>query len=157
MWYLLLLHALFASTFTLGKAALLYVQPIFFVATRLILSGVVLLLIHYCNKGSFKIHRTDMKNFGLLILFQLYLSYVLEFMVLEYVDSTKWALIYTLTPFFTALFSYIILREHLTRLKLVGLIIGLCGVAPVLIMHASPGVSLLVTSFADGMIIISMH
>ena len=43
MWRLILLHALFASTFTIGKAALDYVEPIFFVAIRAIGCGAVFL------------------------------------------------------------------------------------------------------------------
>lgn len=44
MMLVLLLYMLFASTFTMGKAALAYTTPIFFTAIRMFAGGTLLLI-----------------------------------------------------------------------------------------------------------------
>ena len=52
---------------------------------------------------------------------------------LQYIPTTKAALLFNLLPFFTALFAYFFAREKLTLLKFCGLLIGFLGMIPVLI------------------------
>ncbi len=135
MWQLLLLHAIFASTYTLGKAGLSYVQPVLFVAIRMIACGFLLYLLRLIAGRSFSIKRQDCMLFFSLALFQIYLTYVPEFMVLKYVSSTKWALIYTLTPFCTAIITYFMGKEKMTFMKWIGLTIGFIGILPTLLFN----------------------
>ena len=46
MVLVIFMYALFASTFTLGKAALSYVSPFLFIGMRMILGGSLLLTYH---------------------------------------------------------------------------------------------------------------
>ncbi len=133
MRLLLLLHAIFASTYTLGKMSLVYVSPVLSVAIRMIISALLLFALRLYSGQSFHIKSKDILLF-LGLAFFLFYSYVPEFMVLPYLDTTKWALIYTLTPFCTALISYFHKSEHLTGLKIVGLLIGFFGIIPVLVL-----------------------
>ncbi len=133
MWLLLLLHAIFASTYTLGKAGLLYMEPIFLIAVRLLICAVLLFMLHAGFRRSFFIERKDRWLFGGMSFFLFY-SYVPSFAVLSHIESTKWALIYTLTPFCTALISYVHKLERMTWLKIIGLCIGFIGILPVLIV-----------------------
>ncbi len=135
MWQLLLLHAVFASTYTLGKAALSYVEPVLFVAARMTLGSVVLLGYLFISGRSFRIKHRDRILFILLGFFLFY-SWVPDFAVLPYVATTKWALIYALTPFCTALIGYFRRSEPVTWLKMIGLFIGLVGILPVLAVGA---------------------
>ena len=135
MWHLLLLHALFASTYTIGKAALEYVEPIFFVALRMILSGIILIGFQLlADRKQLRIKKKDYSDFFQLSFFLFYLSYVLDFSVLENIDSSKWALLFTLSPFVIGLFSYFLLDEQITLKKLIGFIIGFMGIIPVLLI-----------------------
>lgn len=132
MWLLLLLHAFFAATYTLGKSSLLYASPIFAVSVRLVGCGLLLLVLLWFRGLSFRVDRRDLGIFAIFSFFLFY-SYVPDYMVLPYMSSTKWALIYTLTPFCTALISYLYGSERLTWQKVIGLCIGFAGIVPVLI------------------------
>lgn len=131
MFLIFILYIALASTFTIGKAALCYVPPILFVALRMILGG-CLLLCYYCinSKGTIKIKREDVYLFVMALFFHIYIAYVLEFWALQFISSARTALMYSLSPFLTALFSYWLFSERLTRNKWIGLIIGLCGLIP---------------------------
>lgn len=135
MWTLLLLHAIFASTYTLGKVGLTYVQPILFVAIRMILSSLLLfsIMMLFWGRSVLSIKRKDYHLFAGLAFFQIYFSYVPEFMVLKYVQSSKWSLIYTLTPFTTALILYVQGKERLSKYKILGLCIGFIGILPAIL------------------------
>ena len=134
MWHLILLHAIFASTYSIGKAALYYVEPIFFVAMRMICSGLILIAYRlFVQKKSLTFKKEHFWLFFQLAFLLIYLSYVLDFAVVKYVDSSKWALLFTLTPFCVGIFSYFLLNESLTRKKALGLFIGFVGVIPVVL------------------------
>jgi len=132
MWLLLLLRGVFASTYTLSKSALFYATPVFTVSIRLLCSAFFLFGVLLWQKGSFRIDRKDFLIF-IIFSFFLFYSYIPDFMVLPYISSTKWALIYTLAPFCTALFSYLYKSEHMSGIKFLGLGIGFVGILPVLL------------------------
>ncbi len=132
MWMLILLHALFASTFTIGKAALDYVEPIFFVAMRALGCALVFLSYQWLVYRKLSIKREHIWLFIQLGFFQIYCSFVLEFAVLRHINSAKWALLYSVAPFITALFSYFQFGEYLTAKKTLGFIIGFVGLVPAL-------------------------
>lgn len=134
MWLLLLFHAVFASTYTMGKGILQYASPVFVVSIRLFLSALVFFSLLLYQGKSFQIKRRDFLIFASLSFFLFY-SYVPENMVLPYMSSTKWVLIYTLTPFCTALISYFHKSEHMSWKKMLGLCIGFVGIIPALIFN----------------------
>ena len=117
MFLILFLYMLFASTFTIGKAVLAYVDPIFFIAVRMLLAGILLFLFLRIKKRSTVIKPEDKNLFIQLIFFHIYIAYVLEFKALEFVASSKACLLYSLSPFITALFERFYLRSHLTPKK----------------------------------------
>lgn len=134
MWHLILLHAIFSTTFTIGKAALLYVQPIFFVGMRMACSGLLLLGYQLFFKGNLCIYKKDFWWFIQIIFWFIYLSYILGFWALEYIESSMWALIFTLSPFFVAFFSYYFFNEKITKKKVLGFVIGLIGIVPTILL-----------------------
>jgi drug/metabolite transporter (DMT)-like permease len=137
MILVLLLYVLFASTFTLGKLALNYCQPIFFIAIRMLLGGFLLLGYEYAfNRAKFKLQRDDYYRYLKLILFHIFFAFNLEFWALQYVSGAKACLIYNLSPFITALYAYHILKERLHKQQIVGLMIGFAGFLPILLACA---------------------
>jgi len=134
MWLLLLFHAFSASTYTMGKGILQYVSPIFGVSIRLLLCALVFFSLLLYQGKSFQIKRRDFLIFASLSLF-LFCSYIPENMMLPYVSSVKWVLIYTLTPFCTALISYFYKSEHMSWRKMLGLCIGFAGMIPALVFN----------------------
>lgn len=142
MFLVLFLYMLSASTFTLGKALLTYLQPFFLISIRMTLAGIALwgYVLLYKRKDwlFFKQWLFKKKNYLILIqlsLFHIYFSYMLEFWALKYVSSFKASLLYNLSPFITALFAYMLFSEFLSKKKILGFIVGLGGFVPILIAN----------------------
>lgn len=130
----LILYMLFASTFTLGKLALEIVDPLFFIASRMLIGGTLLLGYQYWfNRQNWLLRWNDTLLFGQLSIFHMFLPFALEFWALQYVNPSKACLIYNLSPFITALFAYCILSENMNRQKWAGLLIGFMGMIPLLL------------------------
>lgn len=136
MWMIFLLYAVFSITFPLGKAAMAYTQPIFFVGVRMIYAGLLLLGYQYFfTKEKLYIKKEDRGLFIHLSIFAIFLSYCLQYWALPCVSATKWALLYTITPFVTAFFSFYHFQEKLTLKKTFGLTLALLGLLPALIFN----------------------
>lgn len=137
MFLILTLYALFASTFIIGKEAVMHVPPIFFVAIRMLLSGALLLgFVRIFKHEAIQIKKEEIKWFVPIILFHIYLSFVLEYTGLQYLSAAKTCLLYSLSPFITALFAYWAFNETMTPKKWLGLIIGFLGFLPVMLAQA---------------------
>jgi drug/metabolite transporter (DMT)-like permease len=133
-----LLYALFASCFTIAKTGLEYTQPLFLVGSRMMLAGLVLL-----GYLSWKNESIKLKKEGLFFLLSLaavniYLTNAFEFWGLQHLTSFKTCFLYSLSPFFAALFSYIVFSEKMNKKKWIGVVIGFIGFVPAL-MNQSEG------------------
>jgi drug/metabolite transporter (DMT)-like permease len=138
MFFVFLLYALFASVFTISKTGLEYCQPFFFIGTRMVLAGVFLIgYVYFCQPQKFNIKRNHIWRIVQLAGFNIYLTNILEFWGLQYLTSFKTCFIYSLSPFVSALLSFLILSEKLTYKKWLGLFIGFVGLIPVLLSHGS--------------------
>ena len=125
-----LLYAILAATFILAKHALAYAQPCFLIGFRMTLAGTLLLGFSWV-RGSFTLNCQDWWLLVRVALFHVYFSFILEFWALQYLAALKTTLIYSLTPFIAALLSYILLKERLSTSKIMGILIGLCGMVPI--------------------------
>lgn len=138
MFYVLLLYGLFASVFTIAKTGLEYTQPLFFVGTRMLLAGVILLGYQkLVNKQSFSFDNQTWRRIFRLSLFNIYLTNVFEFWGLKYLTSFKTCFIYSLSPFISALFSYLMFAEKMNYKKWLGFLIGFVGFLPILMTHTA--------------------
>jgi len=136
MILVLLLYALFASVFTIAKTGLEYSQPLFFVGVRMAFAGIFLLAYQLLfSKDRIAWNRLKWSKILLLGLCNIYLTNVCEFWGLKYLTSIKTCLIYSLSPFLSALFSYLIFSEKMSFKKWGGLIIGCVGLLPILLQH----------------------
>lgn len=138
MFYVILLYALFASVFTIAKTGLEYAQPFFLVGTRMLLAGCILLGYQkIVNKVSFSFDKQTWWRIFQLAAFNIYLTNVFEFWGLKYLTSFKTCFIYSLSPFLSALFCYMLFSEKLTRKKWMGLFVGFLGFLPILLSQTS--------------------
>ncbi len=131
---ILFMYALFASSFSVGKVLLQYSSEWFVLGTRFFLAGAILLSYQFLWLKE-KIHFRK-KHFWLyaqITLLGIYASYFFRFYGLKYLTSTKTSLIFNSTPFFAALYSYILFNERLTKKQWIGLVIGFLGLVPILI------------------------
>lgn len=129
-----LLYLLFASTFTLGKAVLAYISPILFIGIRMVAGGSILLAYQYFfNRSKWHFDWKDSGSFFHIALFLIYISFLGEFWAMQYVSASKACLLFNMSPFITALFSYYMLSERLTKKQWIGLAIGFLGFLPILV------------------------
>lgn len=143
MIWVFVLYGLFASVFTIAKVALTYTSPFFLVGSRMTMAGLLMLAYQgYSNPGSFKqLSSGAWKRLALLGLCNIYLTNVLELWGLQYLTSFKTCFLYSLTPFFSALFSYLLFAEKLTVKKWIGLLIGFAGLTPLFLQQSLPEVA----------------
>jgi drug/metabolite transporter (DMT)-like permease len=138
MYYVILLYALFASVFTIAKMGLEVAQPFFLVGTRMMLAGVILLAYQVIvHKQTFNFDKKTWWRILQLGFLNIYLTNVLEFWGLKYLTSFKTCFIYSLSPFFSALFCYLLFSEKLSMKKWIGLLIGFAGFLPILMNQTS--------------------
>lgn len=148
-----LLYALFGSIFTIGKYSLQYAQPFFIVGSRMTAAGVILLLyLIFKGQGSFKLDKFSISRLLLLGIFNIFLTNVCEFWGLQYLSSGKTCLLYSISPFLSAILSYFILSEVMNFRKWIGLSAGFLGFLPIIMSHGveeeSVG-SLMIFSFPE--------
>lgn len=136
MLLIFILYMLFASTFTLGKLVLAYTNPIFFIGMRMIIAGSLLLGYQYFfNRSKWKFELNVWPLYLQIITFHVFIAYIFEFWALQYVNASKACLLFNLSPFITAFFSYLIFSERLSWKKWIGLCIGFMGMIPILLSH----------------------
>lgn len=137
MFLVILQYMLLASTFTLGKAAIDYAQPVFFVGVRMIIGGGLLLIYQYFfNHAHWKLERKDWFMLFKMMVFHIAISFGCEFWALQYAAAPKVAFLWNLSPFITALFAYHYYNDRMTFKKWIGLCIGFLGVLPEIVFSA---------------------
>ncbi len=128
------MYALWSSVFSLGKMTLQYCPPLFLTGARMVLAGLLLLgFLALFKRSAFKLNRIQFFSILLLSFFSIYLTNALEFWGLQYLSAAKTCFIYSLSPFFAALFSYLHFNEKMNGRKWLGLGIGFLGFIPVLL------------------------
>lgn len=134
--FAILMFAVWSSVFSLSKLTLQYCPPLFLTGARMVLAGVLLLLFLACvRRSDFKLNRTQILSLSLLAFFSIYLTNALEFWGVQFLSAAKTCFIYSLSPFFSAFFSYIHFKEKMNRNKWIGMGISFLGIIPVLIMQ----------------------
>ena len=128
------MYGLFASVFTIAKKALLYCPPIFLIGLRMFLGGIVLLgYLAIKDRKKLIIKKEHIVLFIPIVFVHIYLAYVTEFWALNYLTAAKTCLLYSLSPFLAAIFSYFYFCEVVTVKKTIGLFLGFFGFLPVLL------------------------
>lgn len=129
----LFMYAVWSSVFSLGKIALELSPPLFLTAFRMLLAAALLLgYLILRNRASFRFSRQQWIYLGLLSIFSIYLTNAFEFWGLQHLSAAKTCFIYSLSPFFAALFSYLHFKEKMNRRKWIGMMIGFLGFIPLL-------------------------
>lgn len=135
---LVILYATCASTFTLAKLSLSYAQPIFGVGIRFLVAGALFLPLTFFTRKWCSVKKGDWGLFLRVALIGIYGAYVCDLWSLQYITSSESSLLFNLSPFFSAIFSYFWFGERMNRMKWVGLLIGLSSV-PLLLCLGTAG------------------
>jgi len=127
------MYAIWSSVFSLGKMALELSPPLFLTGSRMLIAGVLLLgYLAWRNRSAFKITAKQFLSFAILAIFSIYLTNAFEFWGLKHMTAAKTCFFYSLSPFFSALFSYLHFKEKMNGRKWLGMGIGFIGFIPVL-------------------------
>ena len=127
-----LLFAMWTLSFPAGKYMLQFSSPMFLTGARMLISGLMLITYLAARRRIPSVSKKGWVSLIILALFSIYLSNILEFWSLSHLSAAKTCFIYGLSPFITALLSYIHFREKMTRLKWLGLSLGCLGFIPVI-------------------------
>lgn len=128
----ILMYAMWSSIFAFAKIALDISPPLFLTAARMLFAAFFLLGYLVIRKSSFRLPKRQLLTLVLLAVFSIYLTNLLEFWALQYLTAAKTCFIYSLSPFFAALFSYLHFKETLNLRKCLGMLIGFLGFVPLL-------------------------
>ncbi len=132
----ILMFATWSSVFSIAKVTLEHSTPLFLTAVRMILAGVILLgYLAIRNRSSFQISSRQFASLVLYALLSMYLTNAFEFWSVMHLSAAKTCFLYSLSPFFTAFFSYLHFGERMNTRKWIGMGIGFLGITPVLAMQ----------------------
>jgi drug/metabolite transporter (DMT)-like permease len=127
----LLLYSLWSTSFPIGKWLLAFASPVFLTGVRMSFAGILIsLFIILKYKRLPNLSKKQWLSLLLLGFLSIYLSNVLEFYGLQSLSAAKTCFIYSLSPFFSALFSYLHFGEKMNKMKWLGMIIGFLGFTP---------------------------
>lgn len=145
---ILILYAMFALTFTLGKECLAFMPPISFIGFRMMIAGALLLCYSFFKqKQPLLFKKKDLFWFVGIILFHIYISFIFEFLGLSRLVAAKACLLFNLMPFVTAIISYFFFKEIITFKKGIGFLIGFLGFLPILLESTASTSESLTSSF----------
>jgi drug/metabolite transporter (DMT)-like permease len=157
--FVILLYALFASLFSLQKMTLEYSEPFFFVGSRMLFAGLILFAYQFLrNRAALKIAPKHLGYFMILGLFAIYLTNIFEAWGLNNMPSAKACMIYSLSPFLSAVMAYWVLRETMSISKFLGLCIGFLGLIPIFMLKSQTELStgqLWSMSFPEGALLLA--
>lgn len=137
MFFVALLYLLVASTFTFGKAVLVYIDPLLFIAIRMVAGGSLLLgFLALFRPERFSFAWKDRFLFAGIIVFHIFIAYSTDFWGLQYMTSAKACLLFNLSPFITALYAVTLLKDRLKKIQWLGLVIGFLGMIPIVVVQS---------------------
>jgi len=94
----------------------------------MIIAGFIVTATWFFGYTQKKIRPTDLWLFIVVILFHILFPFISEYIALQDMSPSSACLMYNLSPFFAAIFSYYIFDEKMTPKKWIGFLIGLVGV-----------------------------
>jgi drug/metabolite transporter (DMT)-like permease len=131
------LFTFFPLTYSIAKLGFAFGPPLLFVGLRMVFSGLLLLGFYFTySKPSQAFNKNDWFLFFHASITGISLAYIAEYWALKYISVAKVTIIFLCVPFVSVVFEHFHGLEKLTTKKLLGLIIGLCGILPVL-LHES--------------------
>ncbi len=134
MTFIILLQALFATSFPMGKYLMNFVAPLFLSGTRMFIAGSILLIYEYFTSAAhFTFKKKHFWIFAQITILGQFMTYALRLYALRELPVWKVSFFYNLSPFLTALYAYLLFNQRLLAKQWLGLLIGFIGMLPILI------------------------
>ncbi len=141
MIWLFVLYAISGFTITLSKILLTYASPFFLIGSRMVIAG--LGLGAYARLQGISITALSLEDWWLIAQFAFFgviVPAITRVWALQYLPAVKIALLFNITPFFSALIAYYLLKERLSFLQLLGLCAGFSGLIPLMLVRQAQGI-----------------
>ncbi len=117
--------ALWGSSFPAIKIGLNYVDPYMFVFLRFLLSSIIMLMfLLFTRRLDFSFAKKSIVALGIIN----GVSYLLQYVGLNYTAASKASLLVNLTAVWVAMLSWLILKDRFGNKKLLGIVISILGV-----------------------------
>lgn len=140
MKFVILLNAVSAAGFPIIKYLTDSVGSFFLTAFRQLVSGTMMLsFVYFFRSVSFRIAKKDLWLVIGIALSVMSLAIIFTGYAMENTTTARSSFIYNISPFLTALFSYIHFQEVLTTKKVLGLGIAMVGFFPIFLQSPIAG------------------
>lgn len=135
MTKILTVYIIFAIIFPLQKETLHYSEQFFTISVRMVFSGIILLsFIKIYKNIEYKKIKKDIGLFIKLSISNIFITNTLEIWALNQISASKTCILYSLSPFFSAIIENILVKgTNINTNKKIGLIIGFLGILPLII------------------------
>jgi drug/metabolite transporter (DMT)-like permease len=128
-WTMLIVgNTIFAGSYVAGKVALRDLSPITLNAFRFSIAALFLLPIVIAGRQRLRFPLRMLPRFAMLVLTGFVVNKLFEYIGLNLTTASDTALLISTESIFTALFSWVILRERFSRTAVLALAIGFPGV-----------------------------
>jgi drug/metabolite transporter (DMT)-like permease len=130
------MFALWSVGFPLAKITLEHTTPLFLTGVRMLGAGAILLFyLAIRQRSAFQMTGRQFFSLAAYGLFSMYLTNAFEFWSVQHLSAAKTCFLYSLSPFFSAWFSYLYFGERMNARKWAGMTIGFVGIIPVLMVQ----------------------
>lgn len=120
---------LWSSAFSVAKLAIADCPPLLLLTARFLIAGVLMFAIAAINRVPWTLSRSDVLLFALLGIANQAIYLGIGYVGLLDISAGLSVLIFSANPIVTAVFAALVLGERLTLSKVVGLVLGIAGVA----------------------------
>jgi drug/metabolite transporter (DMT)-like permease len=128
-WLLLILaNVLWACSYVAAKYALRDASVLMMNALRMLIAAIVLLPFLIATRKSLQLTRRDLPQLALLAFIGLVINKTFEYGGLSLSTASDVALLITSESLYTAVFSWLLLRERFKSLTVIALLLGFAGV-----------------------------
>jgi drug/metabolite transporter (DMT)-like permease len=118
----------------MSKHLLSFASPFLVTPIRMIVAGLVLLVINLLRNKRNWVTSPRFWLYNSQVIIAVYAKYMLRYWGLDYMPASKMAFLLSLAPFVTALFSFIVFHERLSKKQWLGLLIGFIGMIPIIVL-----------------------
>lgn len=136
--YLLLAMSFWGMSFIWTKQLLVFISPITIIFIRLVLSTLFLIILSLILGKLQKVDKSTLKWIALLSFFEPFLYFLLEGYGIQKTTASFASIMIATIPLFTPIGARLFLKEKLTKMNLLGLIISFSGVA-IIVMNKNIG------------------
>ncbi len=160
-WAMLIVgNAIFAGSYAAGKIALRDLSPVMLNALRFSIAALFLLPIVIAGRARLRFPPRMLPRFAMLVLIGFVVNKFFEYTGLSLTTASDTALLISTESIFTAIFSWVILRERFSRAAGLALVIGFLGVYLIIengfILHLDASGSAGLRVLGDLLVILSL-